>query len=208
MKRYFYWYSAFRRLIFKKDSYLYTSGWIKSLISGHPCDASGEPVPWMNYAVINFLQDRLNNKISLFEYGAGFSTLFYSKLVNDVTSVEYDKLWYEKILSDSPSNACILYRSLDNLNEYTNAIVEFDKVYNVVVIDGRDRVNCAQKAFNCLSDDGVVIFDDSSRKKYQLIFPHALGLGFKMLSFEGFKPGGSKNHKTTIFYRSNNCLGL
>jgi protein-L-isoaspartate O-methyltransferase len=51
----------------------------------------------MNYSVVEFLRQRLTKNMLLFEYGSGYSTLFFSKLVKKVVSVEYDKDWYERM---------------------------------------------------------------------------------------------------------------
>jgi len=208
VKGVFSWYRSFRRLILKKDSYVHSSGWMKSLIEGFPCDSGGNVVPWMNYGIIVFLEKRLKKDMQLFEYGAGYSTQFYASLVSSVTSVEYDKSWFDKVSKNTLDNVEMLYRPLEKLEGYTGSILETKRKYHVVVIDGRDRVNCAKQALGCLTDDGVLIFDDTWREKYHDIFPYASKLGFKFLDFEGIKPGGSKNHRSTLIYRDGNCLGL
>lgn len=39
-----------------KDGYLREQGWFRSFVEGRAIDAHGEPVPWMNYAVIDFFE--------------------------------------------------------------------------------------------------------------------------------------------------------
>ena len=66
-------------LLYTKRSYLKETGYLKSTIESKPCKKDGSPIPWMNYNVISFLEERLNKKLALFEYGCGNSTIFFFK---------------------------------------------------------------------------------------------------------------------------------
>jgi hypothetical protein len=195
------------RLLVDKNSFLNTSGLLHSYKMDLPCKPDGSALPWMNYNIIAFLEERLDKQLILFEYGSGYSTLFYASHVSQVISVEYDPIWYNKIKYDLPSNAQILFRSLE-AGEYCQAILESHRLYDVVVIDGRERVCCAETAKQVLSPDGVILFDDSHRERYQSAIRDLLVAGFKKLDFMGFKPTGSEMDQSSIFYRSMNCLGI
>lgn len=91
---------------------------------------------------------------------------------------------------------------------YCRAVVETDQLFDVIIIDGRDRVNCIKQAINKLSDQGVMILDDSARPWYSEAFEHAKSKGFRVISFEGIKPTGASIYRTSIFYRTDNCLGI
>jgi 16S rRNA A1518/A1519 N6-dimethyltransferase RsmA/KsgA/DIM1 with predicted DNA glycosylase/AP lyase activity len=58
----------------------------------------------MNYNVIALLDDRLDSDMRVFEYGSGFSTLYFAERVSSVVSVEYDQQWIEKLSTNLPSN--------------------------------------------------------------------------------------------------------
>ena len=62
--------SACYTMLAKGDSYLHSTGWIESKRRGYPCRPDGSELPWMNYAVVAFLERRLNKNLSVFEYGA------------------------------------------------------------------------------------------------------------------------------------------
>jgi len=100
----------YKKIIRNQKSALNTSGWLESFKRGYPCDLRGDPLPWMNYAVIALLNERLNRSMQLFEFGSGYSTKFYAKRVALVTSVEYDLDWYELLNSDKPDNVSLLYQ--------------------------------------------------------------------------------------------------
>jgi hypothetical protein len=204
----YYQYRAFRMLVANRDSYLHQTGWLKSLEQKRPVDREGAEVPWMNYAVVEFLRGRLNRNHELFEFGSGCSTAFYSRLVKRVTSVESDEAWLETVRRNAPKNVEVLYKPDDVDGEYCRAVHVSGRKYDVVVVDGLDRVNCIRQGLEALSEGGVMVLDDSQRPIYAAGINHAQGAGFFTLSFEGLKPAGSGLERTTIFYRRNNCLGL
>jgi tRNA A58 N-methylase Trm61 len=162
----------------------------------------------MNYPVTTLIQGRLNKNMRLFEYGSGYSTLFFSKLVGDVVSVEYDLTWYEKISKELPKNAQVVFVKNDVDGSYCRAIHQVHEFFDVVVVDGRDRVNCIKQALAKLNESGVILLDDSQREYYQEGIDHAVRQGFKRLDIEGLKPGDHRVNRTTIFYRSTNCFNL
>ncbi len=58
-----------------------------------------EGYPWMNYFVIDFLQQHLNKDSKVFEYGGGGSTIFFTKRIGsqEVVTVEHDSEWYKNL---------------------------------------------------------------------------------------------------------------
>jgi len=181
---------------------------VESFKSGVPCRNDGSPLPWMNYPVIAFLEERLIKDISLFEFGSGYSTKFFAQRVKDVTSVEYDIQWFDKLKESLPANVNLLFREKDVNGKYCRLISEQNRRYDVVVVDGRDRVNCVRTAVECLSERGVVILDDSQREKYKDALEHVAARGFRVLHWEGIKPTSSRTERTSIIYRDGNCLGI
>jgi len=195
-------------LLFNKKSYLRTTGYLESFKRSYPCDRNGEVLPWMNYPVIAFLKERLHKDINVFEYGSGFSTRFYAARVNSVTSVEYNAFWYEKVKETLPENVTLLFCETDIDGEYCRTIQKNDTKYEMIVVDGDDRENCIHQCLDSLSDNGVLILDDSQRKLYRDGIAFLEGKGFKRIHFEGLKPKGKIMDRTTVFYRDNNCFGI
>lgn len=187
---------------------MYLTGWIQSLDAKKPVDKDGNPIPWMNFAVIQILEERLKNDQRLFEYGSGYSTSFYARRVKSVTSVEYDKSWYEKIKPTVPENVRLIFKEKDQDGDYCRVITSTDDLYDVVVIDGRDRVNCLKQSLRALSSTGVIILDDSSRDSYQEGIAFAKENGFRALNIESIKATDTVVDRTTILYRDGNCFGL
>jgi hypothetical protein len=200
--------SAHKKLIGDSDSYLYSSGWMASLERGYPCKSDGTEVPWMNYCVVSFLEQRLQNDFQLFEYGSGFSTLFFSRLVASVTSVEHDRNWFEKVHARLPTNVELVLRAEDDDGDYCRSIHAAGRHYDVVIVDGRDRVNCMKQSLGRLTSRGVLVLDDSQRPQYAPGVAMARSEGFLTLDFEGLKPVSCEVGRTTVIYRRDNCFNI
>lgn len=199
---------AYNILIKNKDSFLYLTGWMKSLREGKPVDGTGNQIPWMNYQIVTLLGNRLKKDFHLFEFGSGFSTVFYAGLVKSVTSVEYDQKWFQTIRKTIPDNVELVYKNKDIDGEYCRAIGEAKKQFDIVIVDGRDRVNCIKQGIEALSARGVILLDDSQRERYKEGISYAKERGFRALSIEGFKATGLELDETTILYRNDNCLDI
>ena len=207
-ERRFFRYKAIKKLVFKDDSFLYESGWMESIKRGYPCNADGEPLPWMNYAIIAILEERLKSNMNLFEYGSGYSTMFYAKRVKEVTSVEYNQYWFEKIQDMVPENVKVIFQSKDVDGEYCRCVNRESSEYDVIIVDGRDRVNCIKQAIQSTSEDGVIILDNSERDKYREGVEFAHSKNFKSIELKGVAPGNRHLYGAIIFYRENNCFNL
>ena len=198
------------KLLFRavKKGYLHDIGWINSYKTQTPVNINFQPIPWVTYSFISYIENRLNKSMNIFEFGSGNSTLYYAEKVNHVISVEHDKNWFEKLLENIPENVQLIHCELQYGGDYCKTIVSTDSKYSMIIVDGRDRVNCILNSTSSLSQDGVLILDDSEREEYQNGVIHLKQLGYNELDFWGIAPGIFYNKCTSIFYRNNNCLGI
>lgn len=200
--------------ILLNNEYIKRSGWIRSLIEKQVIDASGDPIPWYAYPAIDLLKDRISIEnginISVFEFGYGFGTLWWASKVHKVTIVEHDRAWYNKMVPQFPPNVRPIYRELVSGGEYCSITKSLLPIkYNIIIIDGRDRVNCCHHCINSLTDDGVIIFDNSNREAYIPGREFLKKYGFKELRLYGFTPMVPiAENATSFFYKKNNCLGF
>jgi hypothetical protein len=201
-------HAAHKKLIEDSDSYLYSSGWMASLERGYPCKSDGSEVPWMNYCVIAFLEQRLQRDFRVFEYGSGFSTIFLSRLVESVRSVEHDLAWFNKLMPRLGGNVELLLCREDENGDYCRRIHATGEQYDVVLVDGRDRVNCIKQSIGAMSGRGVILLDDSQRPEYGEGLAFARNHGYLTLDFEGLKPISCEGSRTTVMYRRENCLNI
>jgi len=187
--------------------YFTQTGWDKAYLQKASIDANSQPIPWLTYSFLDFLSGRLHKDLKIFEYGLGNSTLYYAQHVGQVTSVEHDEIWFHKIKSQVPQNVQLIYQSLHS-ERYCESILEQADRFDIIIVDGRNRVKCCKLAIERLSDSGIIILDDAEREAYQEIFSFFAAQGFKHIPFSGIAIGAIHRKTTAVFYRDNNCLHI
>jgi hypothetical protein len=195
-------------LSFNHKGYLYDIGWFKAFKSKSPVDGEGNPIPWVTYSFIDFIKERIKKQHTVFEFGSGNSTFFYAKYAGIVVSIEHDKEWYDKIVKDKPENSEMIFCELVRGGDYSHMPQKLEEKFDIIIVDGRDRVNCCKQAVDALTPKGVVVLDDSEREFYREGVDFLLKKGFKQLSFSGISPGLFYNKATSVFYKADNCLGI
>ncbi len=192
-------------IILHPKSYLRTAGWFESFNKGRSIDATGAPVPWHNYAMIGFLEERVRRDMDVFEYGCGNSTKWYSGRARNVIAVEHDRSWCERI--NFGTNVEVRLRDATQ-ESYVKAIDEDERSYDIIVIDGLFRNECAREAVKSLTSRGVIVFDDSERMEFSDGKNFLDSSGFRSLRFRGPKPSEIVFAETTIFYKDGNVFNI
>lgn len=199
------------KMVFSKKSYLVKTGFVHSRIQDSLRYKDGNYLPWMNYSMIHLFNERLHSDLTVFEYGSGSSTMYFAERVKEITSIEYDHDWYDKVLeyTSEMQNASVNFIPLSD--DYHRSIAQLGKgkKFDLVIVDGRHRVESAIFSFDHISENGVIILDDTHRQHYQGAFEFFESKGIQHLTLTGLKPTGFGDDQTTIFYRSGkNCLGI
>lgn len=73
------------------QNYLFARGWNRDEIS----DGGGNPLPWYTYPATEYINMLLNPQWKVFEYGCGYSTLFWQAHVQQVVSIDHSMKWAE-----------------------------------------------------------------------------------------------------------------
>lgn len=166
--------------------------WLRSLFSIYDSnDMVALDVPWWTYAAVDkvsaFLDSRQGNA-RVFEYGAGASTVWLAKRAAEVVSVEHDERFWESMqpLFAKHTNVEVLlvppatasgeagevrseragYERSD-FAAYVSALDRCDGMFDLIIVDGRARNACLAAAMSHLSADGMIVFDNSNRRRYR-----------------------------------------
>lgn len=132
-----------------------------------------------------------------FEFGSGGSTCYANskKNIRKVYSVESDVEWMKKVqkITGNSGKTVFFFRGLDSQPNtwgrpgplctktqrvaYSDSIIKLNyrdqKSINFVLIDGRFRVACCLKAFNAVSRNCLVCFDDFlNRRAYHKVLDY------------------------------------
>lgn len=195
-------------LSFGIKGYLAEIGWFVAYENKASVDGNNQPIPWFSYSFIDFVQNRLNKQQKVFEFGSGNSTRYFAHKCAAITSAEHDKEWHNTGIKNKPNNATIVFLPLDKDGAYCRAAQQTKERYDIIIVDGRDRVNCCKQSVNALSEKGVLILDDSEREKYNEARLFLQKEGFKELSFSGISPGFFYRKATSVFYKKENCFDI
>jgi predicted O-methyltransferase YrrM len=164
-----------------------TGLWLRSLLSIYDLEELlPYDVPWWTFEasdrVAGFLAGRPEARV--FEWGSGASTAWLSRRAGSVTSVEHDAAWAELVEPVLPGNATVLvvepdratgasgellsdkagFQGLD-FSAYVAALDGVDGCFDVVVVDGRARNACYERALGRLAPGGVLVFDNVDRQR-------------------------------------------
>lgn len=164
---------------------------------GNCIDAEGNPIPWMTYPSIDFLDSFDLSACRVFEFGSGSSTLFWAARCRSVCSVEHFEPWFEKMRKRLPENVTLTKQP--ELSTYADEIHKYDE-FDIVVIDGAERMRCARAALRHLSQGGIILLDNS--EWYRNCGTFLRGEGFSQLDFCGFTPLNSFTSVTSIFTKT------
>ena len=165
-------------------------------------DKDNNPIPWYTYPAIEYLSQFDYSDKKVFEFGVGYSSLFWAERALSVTSVEDNTEWYQKWLHDFDKPNLTL-KQRDEGAAYYNAILEDKIKYDVIIIDGKCRADCAKTAVQSLNSGGVIILDDSDRVNTSIEYKAAIETlrqyNLMQIDFFGFCPMNNYTKTTSLF---------
>jgi hypothetical protein len=171
---------------------------------GFPVDGRGHYLPWLTYPLIEYLHGLDFTDKKIFEYGAGSSTLFWSKRAKAVESVELDPAWYRALLPMLPPNV-VLYHEPHG-HAYANKILEKDTRFDVIVIDGAERYRSATAALQRLAPGGIIILDNA--EWYPRTASLLAGADLIEARFSGFAPLNAFTSTSSVFFHREFALPI
>ncbi len=201
---------------------LRSTGWLRSAWVGRSVGIDGEPIPWMTYPLISFLQERIKPDLRILEFGSGNSTLWFAARCAALISIEHDEAWVNSLAEKLPTNSMIsvkptpkgrnymeiAFGESDEKNAYVEAIDDIDGTFDVIVIDGVYRNAAIRKSSPRLSARGVLIVDNTDYPELRESMIWLASEGFRHIDFVGMSPGVPMLSSTSIFYRPNNCFDI
>jgi hypothetical protein len=138
-------------------------------------------IPGMPPNDYRFILKYLKPEFTMFEWGSGGSTTYFSYFVEKYISIEHDEYWFhhtiKAIRKEERANVIIYWvvAPKEDYSKYSDKIHSkvFDGIhFDVVLIDGRDRVNCAKNLLDKIDDKCLVFLHDANRKRYDEIYEY------------------------------------
>lgn len=175
---------------------------LKRTMKNEMCiDKDGNPIPWYTYPAIEYLKQIDFSDKRVFEFGSGNSSLFWSNVAKEVTSVEDNEEWYKSRKKFEKENLKLLYKTED---DYVNSILEIEGRFDVIVIDGPFRNECCKVALKKIKENSLIILDNTDWSTKFDEFAEAVKIlkdaNLIQVDFCGFGPINDYTWATSLFF--------
>ena len=141
-----------------------------------------KPIPWLVPEAIEAMEKHIkeygDQLIKVLEFGSGGSSLWFLNFKNVLlTSIEHQNKYGQALMEEVQDlerrDRFLLFvntRPYDDIPFNKSISAKFgDEKFDLILIDGRDRVKCAEAAKKLIAPEGMVILDNSERKRYDPI---------------------------------------
>jgi len=147
--------------------------------------------PWINYSTIQFMHHIVSKGTKVLEFGAGGSSLFFLERKANLISIEHQAEWINEVQKRASKKQLMRWShhlisssqhssSVPLADHYLLALKNIaDSSIDLVVVDGRHRVESVKRAMAKVKPGGSLILDNSNRPEYAETFE--LLLGWKLL---------------------------
>lgn len=181
-------------------------------------DLSKLDLPWWTYPAIEEVDRFLAAKggdARVFEYGSGASSVWLGRRAKEVHSVEHHAGFVEFLHSALSEVPNVQLRHVEapqrgddarvqsqrhghaglDFADYVASIDEVGGLFDVIVVDGRARAACLRQAIPHLAPDGIIVFDNCNRPRYQEAI---LTSGLRVSRYRGWVPSLPYQSETAI----------
>jgi predicted O-methyltransferase YrrM len=134
--------------------------------------------PWWNPDAIRYAGRLIRTGSRAFEWGSGSSTVWLTRRGVQVTAIESEPEWADRVKQSCPtadirtipgedvgtmrSEPALRDHGEHYFDKYVTAIDEFsDATFDLIIIDGICRRECAERAVAKVKRGGIVVLDDT-----------------------------------------------
>ena len=192
-------------------------GQYNSLKQGKPVDSFNNPLPWITYPCIEYLNQFDFSNETVFEYGSGGSTKwFLNNKSKKVISVEDDISWFNLLLEDKKKYKNLTPIFANNVDDFVNNSQVFESSVVFIDCDSSYRLKILQNLYKNIkkinSNIKCIIIDDVDKKNLKggdidkIVFDFAQKLNWVQIDFMGFRPFNRTYASTTVLVNPKNQL--
>ena len=171
-------------------------GHARSVRSGEPLDGAGREIPWFTYPAIEYLSQLDFSGKTVFEFGSGNSSVFWSRRAARVVSVEHHRAWYARMQTLLPAGHEL--HLVEDAAAYPQVLAGRTERFDVIVVDGIERRACCVAAVGRLARGGLVILDNADWHQHCAAVLRAADL--IEVDFAGFGPINGYTWTTSLFF--------
>lgn len=158
------------------------------------------PVGWFTYPFLEHIQGCDISKLRIFEWGGGNSTIMWARRCKEVVTIENDDSWADFLKKNTVNYKNIHFFLAKEHNLYIRYILDYIDNIDIVLIDGKWRYECAAMTLRNVSQDVLIILDNSEwcPETNKLFQSH----GYARIDFPGFGPSNQFTWCTSIYFKS------
>lgn len=152
--------------------------------------------PWISYDAQRDLARALTPQSKVLEFGSGMSTMWYSRHAGSVISIEDYQPWFDLVSSRIVNLGNVAYHFAAKRADYV--ALAPDQQFDLIMIDGSHRDDCARFAVEHLAQDGIIYLDNSDKdideitgdipEARRLLLAFAARKGLSACEFTDFAP--------------------
>lgn len=126
-------------------------------------ESKSKNTPWLTLESIKIIENWIKPTDLVLEFGSGSSTVWFSKHVKKVISIEHDPVWYKisKKLTKRAGSKIKLHLA-ESKKKYLDIFNKIpDNSIDICLIDGQWRRDCLLGSFKKIKKGGVIILDNA-----------------------------------------------
>ncbi len=161
---------------------------------------SGEP--WLCHKAIAQLEDLVVPGTRILEWGSGGSTIFFAKRGAKIHCVEHDPEWARLVkreLVHRKLGGQVNIHEIDLGSDYVSIVDQLIGDFDLIIVDGRQRVECVKRSNSRLVPGGWILLDDSDRENYWPAYQELAG--WKMMILKGSRTNSEEQIQSTMWQR-------
>ncbi len=116
---------------------------------------SGLIAPWYTLPALQWLKQQDVSQWRVFEYGCGYSTIWWRLNCKEIESVDSNKNWAKAMTAAFVSDKKEYIELPVRLQHF-----EQDNIFDCIIIDGEHREECTEFCLPYLKPGGVLIIDN------------------------------------------------
>jgi hypothetical protein len=197
------------------------AGHLRTLFAIHDVeDLVALDQPWWTYGAIDAVEQHLaslGGRARVFEYGSGASSVWLGRRAAEVHSVEHHAGFAQvmrRVLTEAGLDGTVTLIEVppvpsddpvepsgrrgeagQDYRDYVRSIDGVPGEFDLVVVDGRARVACAEAAARRLAPGGIILFDDTQRPRYSA---GLAGSGMRVDRIRGWVPSLPYPRETAV----------
>lgn len=164
--------------------------------------------PWMCHLAVEQLEKLVMPGMRILEWGSGGSTIFFAERGARIISIEHDAAWAElarEELLRRKLTAQVEIHRIDLAANYVDVVDRLAGSFDLVVVDGRRRVECVDKVHERVVAGGWLVLDDSDREAYSPAVEQLAG--WHKLVLKGPRPKTKEDPQTTMWQKPQPTAG-